>query len=108
MAKQLLLSGVIITGSTGETFAQFGHALTIFASATSWGSISRVLIECSVDNKATWIPCVKTIDGSNALIDENITFQIQSLGTDVYVRARAIQIVGTTVDVAIYINEVWT
>lgn len=111
MAKQLLLSGVITTGSTGDTFAQFGHTLVVIASATSWGSIARVLIECSADNGATWVPCKKSVGdvtgSEDAIIDGNCMFKIQPLGKDIYVRARAIQIVGTTVAVAIYLNELW-
>ena len=107
MAKNLLLSGVIITGTTGNTFAQLGHTLVIIASATSWGNLSRVLIECSADNKSTWVPCTNAIDGSDAIVDGNMAFKIQPLGVDIYVRARAVQIIGTTEDVAIYMNEVW-
>lgn len=108
MAKQLLLSGVIVTGTTGEVFFQMGHSLVVIASATSWGAISRVLIECSADNKTTWVPCSNVIDGSDAVVDGDATFQIHPLGKDVYIRARALQIIGTTEDVAIYLSEVWT
>lgn len=108
MAKQLLLDGVITTGSTGDMFDQQGHALIVIAGATSWGSVSRVLIECSADNGTTWIPCKKLVDGSDAIVSQNDMFQIQPLGKDVYIRARATQIVGTTVATAIYLSEVWS
>lgn len=112
MAKNLLLSGVIITGTTGETFFQFGHTLVVIASATSWGSIARVVIECSADNGVTWVACKKSVGdvtgSEDAIVDGDCMFQIQPLGKDIYVRARAVQIVGTTVDVAIYLSEVWT
>ena len=108
MSKNLVLSGVIVTGTTGDMFSQFGHFLSVIASATSWGNVSRVIIECSADNGATWIPCTNSIEGSDAIIDGDTMFQIQPIGKDVYLRARALQVIGTTSGVAIYINEVWT
>lgn len=110
MAKKLLLStdsGAIITGTIGDVVDQAGKGITVFATATSWGTLSRIIIEASIDNGVTWSTCKDKITGDEIVISENIVVQMQELGKDVYLRARATQIIGVPTDVNIYINEVW-
>lgn len=108
--KKVLLSssaGAVITGTTGDTTNQQGHSLVVIASATSWGNLTRIIIECSADNGTTWVPCTNAIDGSDAIVDDDVMFQIQPLGRDVYIRARATQVIGTPTGVNVWLNEVW-